>query len=201
MRFVNLLVLSFSFLSAGSFASSDWTIDPSHSTAKFKVRHLTISNVYGQITGFKGFVQIDEKDSTKTSANVSLDVSTINTNDAKRDAHLKNADFFDAEKFPVITFKTKKTAKAGKDKLKMVGELSMHGVTKEVTFNDVVVSPAIKDPWGNMRRGLSGVASLNRKDFGITWNKTLDNGGLAVGEQVEINLEVELIAPKVEKQS
>lgn len=188
--------VAFLFLVAASFALGNaWEIDASHSVAKFKVRHLGISNVYGQITGFKGSVTADEKDATKFSTEVSLDVKTINTNDAKRDAHLKNPDFFDAEKYPTINFKSKKATKKGAG-LNVTGDLTMHGVTKEVTLENVEITNPIKDPWGNTRRGFSGLLKVNRKDFGITWNKVLDGGGLAVGDTVEVNIEAELLAPK-----
>lgn len=185
-----------SVLSSLSFANHAWEIDGSHTTAKFKIRHLGISNVYGQVTGAKGTITADDKDATKLSMDVSLDVSTINTNDAKRDAHLKSEDFFNATKYPTITFKSKKVTKGKEGKLIVTGDLSMHGVTKEVTLTEVDLTKPIKDPWGNTRRGLSGVTKIDRKDFGIKWNKALDNGGLAVGDTVEVNVEAELLAAK-----
>lgn len=183
-------------LSSLSFATQSWDIDGSHTTAKFKVRHLGISNVYGQITGAKGTLKSDDKDATKLAMDVTLDVATINTNDAKRDGHLKSEDFFDATKFPTITFKSKKVSKGKGGKLTITGDLTMHGVTKEVSINDADLTKPIKDPWGNTRRGLSGMTTIDRKDFGIKWNKALDNGGLAVSDSVEINIEAELIAAK-----
>lgn len=186
-----IALLAISSLSFGA----TWDIDSSHSTAKFKVRHLGISNVYGQITGFKGTVTADDKDTSKLSTEVSLDLNTINTNDAKRDAHLKNEDFFNTAKFPTIDFKSKKVAKKGKG-YNVTGDLTLHGVTKEVTIENMELTAPIKDPWGNTRRGLSAFLKINRKDFGITWNKVLDGGGLAVGDTVEVNIEAELLAPK-----
>lgn len=191
------ILLGVLFVSTFGFAATtNWEIDGSHTTAKFKVRHLGISNVYGQVTGAKGTIKADDKDATKLTLEVTLDANTINTNEAKRDAHLKNEDFFDTAKHPNITFKSKKVAKGKGGKLTITGDLTMHGVTKEVALNDVELTNPIKDPWGNSRRGLSATATLDRKEFGIKWNKALDNGGLAVGDTVDINVEAELLQAK-----
>ena len=190
MNFICTLLALSSFAFGGT-----WEIDSAHSAAKFKVRHLGISNVFGQITGFKGALTTDDKDTAKFSTEVTLDINTINTNDAKRDAHLKGDDFFNSAKFPTIGFKSKKVAKTG-NAFSVTGELTMHGVTKEVTLENFELTAPIKDPWGNTRRGLSAVLKVNRKEFGIIWNKTLDGGGLAVGDTVEVNIEAELLAPK-----
>lgn len=174
-----------------------WEIESSHSTAKFKIRHLGISNVYGQVTGMKGtFDCKNDQDPTTCAIQTTLDVSTIATADAKRDEHLKKEDFLDVAKFPTIEFKSTKVTKAGGGKFSIVGDMTLHGVTKPITIKNAEFTPTVKDPWGNTRRGFSGTTSINRKDYGITWNKTLDNGGLAIGETVEINLEAELLPPK-----
>lgn len=171
---------------------STWEIDDSHTAAKFKIRHLMVSNVYGQITGAKGTIEINDKDATKTTGNISLDVATINTNNEKRDAHLKNEDFFEVSKYPTITYQIKKVSKAKGGKYTMEGDLTLRGVTKPVTLKDVELSPSVKDPWGGVRRGLSGTTSINRKDFGLTWNKSLDGGGVVLGETVEVEVAAEL---------
>ena len=172
--------------------ASTWDIDDTHTAAKFKIRHLMVSNVYGQITGAKGSLEIDDKDSSKTKGTITLDVATINTNNEKRDAHLKGEDFFEVSKFPTITYQITKVSKAKNGKYKMDGELTLKGLTKPVSLKDVEITPTVKDPWGGTRRGLAGTTTLNRKDFGLTWNKALDGGGVVVGDSVEIEVAAEL---------
>lgn len=180
------------FLGTLPAVAAPWEIDDAHTTAKFKIRHLMVSNVYGQITGAKGSIDMDDKDLTKTTGTVTLDVATINTANEKRDAHLKGEDFFETSKHPTITYTIKKVTKAKAGKYKMEGELTMKGVTKPVTINDVEITPTVKDPWGGIRRGFSGTTSLNRKEYGLTWNKQLDGGGMVVGDSVEIEIAAEL---------
>ncbi|NBX76173.1 MAG: polyisoprenoid-binding protein [Proteobacteria bacterium] len=172
--------------------SASWDIDDAHTTAKFKIRHLMVSNVYGQITGAKGSLEMDDKDPTKTTGTVTLDVATVNTANEKRDAHLKGEDFFDVAKHPTITYTIKKVSKGKGGKYKMDGELTMKGVTKAVSLNDVEITPTVKDPWGGIRRGFSGTTSLSRKEYGLTWNKQLDGGGMVVGDTVDIEVAAEL---------
>lgn len=169
-----------------------YEIDAGHSALGFSVRHLMVSNARGTFTGVTGTVDINDKDLTKSTIDVSIDAGTINTNEPKRDEHLKSPDFFDVAKFPKITFKSKKVAKAGK-LLKVTGDLTIHGVTKEVVLDVEGPTPLVKDPWGNSKRGASATAKINRKDFGLGWNKALETGGVVVGEEVKINLEVELL--------
>ena len=173
--------------------AATWTIDPEHSSVGFKVRHLMVSNVKGVFEKFSGTVDIDDKDITKSKVEVTIDTNSINTNVQKRDEHLRSADFFDVAKYPAMTFASKKVARAGKDKLKVTGDLTLHGVTREVVLSVDGPTKESKDPWGNIRRGASATAKINRKDFGLTWNKVLETGGVAVGDEVIINLEVELI--------
>lgn len=180
-----------------SFAAQ-WDIDSAHASARFKIRHMMVSNVSGEITGMKGTFTVDDKDANKMVLDGTLDMNSINTNNIDRDNHLKAADFFDVKKFPKATFKTKSITKGEGDKVTLVGELNMHGVSKEVTVEGEL-TPVLKDPFGKMRRGISGATKVNRKDFGLTWNKTLDNGGLALGDTVEINLEIELTQPAKDK--
>lgn len=184
VRFAAMVVLA----AAPAFASS-WEIDPSHTQAQFAVRHLMVSNVRGEFGKTTGTIEIDEKDASKSSVNATIDATTINTREPKRDAHLKSADFFEAEKYPTITFKSKKVSKNG-DKLKVVGELTIRNVTKEVTL-EVTSTAEVKDPWGNTKRGFSATTKVNREDFGLTWNKALEGGGVLVGKEVQIEIEVE----------
>jgi polyisoprenoid-binding protein YceI len=185
--FLSLLISSLGF-------SASWEVDGAHASARFKIRHMTVSNVSGEITGMTGEFKVDDKDANKMSLEGTLDMNTLNTNNGKRDEHLKSPDFFDAQKFPKATFKTKSITKGAGDKMTLLGELTMKGVTKPVTI-DAELTPALKDPWGVMRRGLSGTTQINRKDFGISWNKVLDNGGLALGDTVDVTLEIELTQP------
>jgi len=174
-------------------SAATWTIDPDHSNIGFKVRHLMVSNVKGSFDKHTGSVDINDKDITKSKVEVSIDTNSINTNVQKRDEHLRSADFFDVAKFPTMTFVSKKVAKAGKDRLKVTGDLTLHGITKEVVLDVEQLSKESKDPWGNLRRGTTASTKINRKDFGLVWNKALETGGVAVGEEVTITLEIELI--------
>ncbi len=179
-------------LPAFAFAST-WTIDSDHSNVGFKVRHLMVSNVKGSFEKHTGTVEIDDKDITKSKVEVSIDTNSINTNVQKRDEHLRSADFFNVVKFPTMTFVSKKVATAGKDNLKVTGDLTLHGVTRQVVLDVEGLSKESKDPWGNMRRGATATTTINRKDFGLVWNKALETGGVAVGEEVTITLEIEMI--------
>lgn len=179
-------------LPAFAFAST-WTIDPDHSNIGFKVRHLMVSNVRGSFDKHSGTVEIDDKDITRSKVNISIDTNSINTNVQKRDEHLRSADFFDVAKYPTMTFVSKKVVKSGKDKLRITGDLTLHGVTKQVVLNVDALSKESKDPWGNVRRGTTATATINRKDYGLVWNAALETGGVAVGEEVLITLEIELI--------
>ena len=177
----------------GMALASTWNLDPEHSSVGFKVRHLMISNVKGNFDKFNGIIDIDDKDITKSKVQVSIDTNSVNTNVQKRDAHLRSADFFDVAKYPTMTFVSNKVVKAGKNKLKVTGYLTLHGVTKEVVLDVEGPSAAGKDPWGNIRRGASATAKINRKDFGLVWNAALETGGVAVGDEVTITLEAEMI--------
>jgi polyisoprenoid-binding protein YceI len=173
--------------------ASTWNIDPDHSSAGFKVKHLMISNVNGNFNKHTGVVEIDDKDITKSTVQVTIDTNSINTNVQKRDEHLRSADFFDVAKYPTMTFVSKKVAKDGKDKLKVTGDLTLHGVTKEVVLDVDGPSVESKDPWGNIRKCATATTKINRKDFGLVWNAALETGGIAVGDDVNIILEIEMI--------
>jgi polyisoprenoid-binding protein YceI len=177
-------------------SDTTWNIDPDHSNVGFKVRHLMVSNVKGSFEKHSGVVDINDKDITKSIVEVTIDTTSINTNVQKRDEHLRSAEFFDVAKYPTMTFVSKKVAKAGKDKLKVTGDLTLHGITKEVVLNVEGPTRESKDPWGNIRRGATASTKINRKDFGLTWNKALETGGVAVGEEIIISLEIEMIKGK-----
>ena len=179
-------------LPAFAFAST-WTIDPEHSNVGFKVRHLMVSNVKGSFDKHTGTVEINDKDITKSKVEVSIDTNSINTNVQKRDEHLRSADFFDVAKYPTMTFVSKKVAKAGKGNLKITGDLTLHGVTRQVVLDVEPISKESKDPWGNIRRGTAATTKIDRKDFGLTWNKGLETGGVLVGDEITITLEIEMI--------
>jgi polyisoprenoid-binding protein YceI len=170
-----------------------WNLDPAHSVAEFKIKHMMISNVKGSFSGLSGRLHLNEDDYTHSKIEASIPVDTLNTGDAQRDGHVKSAEFFDAEKFPAITFKSTNIDSEGGADYSVTGDLTIHGVTKSVTFAAEGVSEPAKDPWGNHRIGLSATAKINRKDFGLTWNSPLETGGVLVGEEVSLHLEVQFI--------
>jgi polyisoprenoid-binding protein YceI len=172
---------------------TNWNIDPVHSSAQFKVKHMMISNVKGEFTAVTGALTLDEKDITKSRIEASIDATTINTREAQRDAHLKSADFLDVEKFPTLSFKSTRVTKTGDGELSITGDLSIHGVTRSVVFEVEGVSAPTKDPWGNTRIGLSASTRISRKDFGLTWNAALETGGILVGEEVTLTLDVQFV--------
>ena len=173
--------------------TSTWNIDPVHSVAEFKVKHMMITNVKGQFAVINGAFSLDENDLTKSRVEASLDAASVNTRDAQRDAHLKSADFFDVEKFPTLSFKSTRVNRTGDGELAVAGDLTIHGVTRPVVFNVEGPSAPGKDPWGNTRVGLSATTKVNRKDFGLTWNAALETGGILVGDDVTITLDVQFI--------
>ncbi len=185
-------VLAAAALTVPSLAlATTWEIDPSHSSAGFSVKHLMVTNVHGQFSNVKGTVKVDDKDITKSTVEATIDATTVNTHDAKRDEHLKSADFFDVTKFPTLTFKSTKVEKAGTG-LKVSGDLTIKGITKPVVLAVEGPTQPIKDPWGNTKVGASATTTVNRKDFNLTWNKALEGGGVLVGDEVKITLELEL---------
>jgi polyisoprenoid-binding protein YceI len=173
-------------------AASTWEIDPAHSNAQFAVRHLVISTVRGQLGKVTGVVQLDDSDVTKSSVQATVDATAINTREAKRDEDLRGPDFLDVAKFPTITFASKKVEQVAADRYKVTGDLTMHGVTKEVTL-DVQGSPQpLNDPFGNVKLGGVATTRLNRQDFGIAWSKALDGGGVVVGDDVDVTIDLEV---------
>jgi polyisoprenoid-binding protein YceI len=174
-------------------SASMWTIDPDHTNIGFKVRHLMVSNVHGNFGKHIGTVNIDDKDITKSNVEITIDTTSINTNVQKRDEHLRGADFFDVAKYPTMTFVSKKVVKAGKDKLKVTGDLTLQAVTKEVVLDVVGLSKESKTPWGDIRKGFTASTKINRKDFGLVWNKALEAGGVMISDAVIITLDVEMV--------
>jgi polyisoprenoid-binding protein YceI len=169
-----------------------YEIDSSHSSATFKVRHLMVSNVRGELGQITGRVFIDESELSRSSVEATIDATAINTRDEKRDAHLRSPDFFDVEKHPTIAFRSTRVQPGKGGHLAVTGQLTIHGITKEITLDVEPLSPEIRDPWGNTKRGVSATARINRKDFEVSWNAALDGGGLLVGDEVSVTLEVEL---------
>jgi polyisoprenoid-binding protein YceI len=186
-----------SFVGGAAHASS-WVLDPDHTTIGFSVKHMMVSEVKGSFDTFTGSVEIDDKDPSKSLVNVEIDVASIDTRNAKRDEHLKSADFFDAAKSPKMTFKSTKVEIAKDGSMKITGDLTMHGVTKSVTLASAPLSAAVKDPWGGSHRGTTATTTINRKDFGLTWNKALEAGGVVVSEDVKIELQIELLPKPAE---
>lgn len=179
--------------SPSTTAVATWAIDPAHSAAEFKVKHMMISNVKGKFTGLSGYLTLDPADMTRSKVEATVPIASLSTGDAQRDGHLKSADFFDAEKYPEMTFVSTKVEAANDDELAVTGNLTLHGVTKPVTFSVEGPSAPAKDPWGNTRVGLSATTKINRKEFGLSWNSALETGGVMVGEEVAISLDVEFI--------
>ncbi|PWT95461.1 MAG: hypothetical protein C5B53_11450 [Candidatus Melainabacteria bacterium] len=177
-----------------SFAAvNEWKIDPAHSDARFSVKHMMVSNVSGDFGKITGNATYDGVHLNKAKVEATIPVADINTREPKRDEHLKSPEFFDAEKYPNMTFKSTKIEKLPGNEFKMAGDLTIHGITKKVVLTGEGPTKPIKDPQGHMRMGASASTKINRKDFGINYNKTLDNGGVMVGDDVRITLDIELI--------
>jgi polyisoprenoid-binding protein YceI len=192
MKPLPLLAVSFLVLSPALALASTWDVDPAHTTVEFSVRHMMVTTVKGQFQKVKGTVELDEKEPSKSTVEVSIDTASIDTREAKRDAHLKSPDFFDAAKFPALTFKSTKIEKAGKGKFKVTGDLTMHGIAKPVVLTVEGPSASIKDPFGRTVRGVMATGKLDRKDWGMTWNKALDSGGFVVSDEVKLDINAEL---------
>ncbi len=195
MRFrKQLLSLAASFLVVGFLAqpllaADKYEIDSVHSNIGFSVKHLMVSTVLGHFNDYTGAIEFDKSDDAAFKADVTIQTQSIDTNNENRDKHLRNADFFDAEKYPTITFQSKKLTAAG-DGYEIVGDLTMHGVTKEITIPVTIAGP-VKGPSGADVIGLSGTTTINRQDFGISWNKGLDSGGLVVEDNVKLIIDIE----------
>lgn len=194
MRIRSLVILGLSLALPNLTYAATWELDPSHSSVEFSVRHMMVSSVKGQFEKVKGNVEIDDKDLSKSSVEITIDMASINTRDAKRDGHLRSPDFFDTAKFPTATFKSTKVEKAGKGKLKVIGDLTMRGVTKPVVLQVEGPTASQKTPFGTTLRGFSAKSKIDRKEWGIDWNKPLETvGGLLVGNDVTLEINGELV--------
>jgi polyisoprenoid-binding protein YceI len=179
--------------------TSNWQIDPNHSSAQFAVRHLGLSTVRGAFTKVNGSIQFDDKDVTKSSVDVTIDAASVDTRVEGRDKDLRGDHFFEVEKYPTLTFKSTKVEQVEVGKLKVTGDLTIHGVTKQVVLDVEGPTAAVKDPWGNQRAAASATTKINRQDFGVKWNAKMDNGGWVVGDDVAITIDIEMVqkgAPK-----
>ncbi len=190
-------VFTIAFLSSLSTLAqtANWNLDPAHSTAQFTVRHLGISNVAGNFTKVAGSVALNEKDITQSQVSASIDVSSVNTRVEARDKDLRSPNFFDVEKYPTMEFKSKRIVSSG-GKLQVVGDLTIHGTTHEVTLDVDGPTPEITDPWGNSRRGISATTTINRKDFNLVYNNLLKTGEAVVGDIVKIQIDAEMVKKK-----
>lgn len=195
MKKITITILALIFGITLNAQTTKWNFDNSHTKIGFSVTHMMITDVVGQFNKFNGSVISDKADFTDAKINFTIDVSSINTDNADRDKHLRSADFFDVEKFPNIKFEGTSLKKIGKGKYKLSGKFTMLGVTKNVTF-DTKFSGIVKDPWGNTRAGFKITGKINRNDWGLKYNSAMDAGGVVIGNQVEILCNVELIKEK-----
>jgi polyisoprenoid-binding protein YceI len=192
-RWLIIFALVFPWAANVHAESTTWEIDPGHSSALFSVRHLMVANVRGELGKVTGVLQFDDKNPALSTVVATIDTSMINTREPKRDAHLKSAEFFEVEKYPSITFKSKQVTQDSSGKLKVTGDLTIKNATREIVLWVDGPTAEVKDLWGNLRRGASATARLNRKDFGLLYNKTLETGGVLVGDEVDVSIEVELL--------
>jgi polyisoprenoid-binding protein YceI len=189
---IRTLVIATALVAAPALASAaDYEIDPAHSSATFSVKHLMVSTVRGEFGKLSGSASWSKADYSDAKVTVTVDANTVNTREPKRDAHLRSPDFFDVAKFPSLTFVSKRVERQ-KGALKLIGDLTIHGVTKEVAFDIVGPTPEIKTPWGAVAVGAEAHAKINRKDYGLNWNKALEAGGVLVGDEVAIDINLEL---------
>ena len=177
----------------GFAATTEWKIDPQHSSAQFSVRHLAISTVRGAFSKVTGTVSLDDQDITKSAVNVTIDVSTVDTREPARDKDLRSDHFFDVDHFPAMTFKSTRVEQVSPGKLKVTGDLTIRGNTKQVVLDVDGPTAPVKDPWGNQRVAANAATKINRQDFGVKWNATMDNGGVVVGDDVNITIDSEMI--------
>jgi len=190
---IALTLTALAILAPRPAGSATWEIDPAHTSVQFSVRHMMVSNVRGQFETVAGRIQADEANPTAARVEATIETASIDTNNNKRDDHLRGPDFLDAVKFPQITFVSKKVEKAGEAKWKLTGDLTLHGVTREVVLEMDGPTAPRKDPMGTIRSGAQARTKINRQDFGISFNKALDGGGLVVGDEVVITIDVEVV--------
>jgi polyisoprenoid-binding protein YceI len=189
------LALGVAALAAPAFAAQ-WNVDPAHSSASFAIKHMLVSTVHGSFSGLKGTVDYEPGNLAAAKVDLTIDATTVDTLNENRDKDLKSPNFFEVEKYPTITFVSKRVVPQSDGKFQLVGDMTIHGVTREVTFNVEGPATPIKDAKGNLHSGATATTTVNRKDFGLTWNKTLDGGGAIVGDDVAITVEVELVQRK-----
>src|SRR6202453_1067307 len=173
--------------------TSTWKIDPAHSAAEFKVKHMMISNVKGHFAKVTGVLTLDEADLANSRVEALIEAASLETRDAQRDAHLKSADFLDVEQFPALSFQSTRISLVRDGELAIDGDLTIRGVTRKVLFSVEGPTPPAKDPWGNTRVAVSATTKISRKDFGLTWNAALESGGFLVGDEVTITLDVQFV--------
>ncbi len=183
-------------LPAAADTATTWKIDPAHTAAQFAVKHLMISTVRGAFKNVNGTINWNESDVTKSTVNVTIDATTVDTGEAPRDKDLKSDKFFDTAEYPTLTFKSTKVEQANAGKLKVTGDLTIRGITKQVVLDVDGPSASVKDPWGNTRSALSASTKINRQDFGVKWNANIDGGGVVVGDDVNITIDLEMVKQK-----
>jgi polyisoprenoid-binding protein YceI len=193
VRAISIAALAATLSLPAVAATSTWQIDPNHSAAQFAVRHLAISTVRGAFTKVNGTIQLDDKDLSKSSVEVTIDADSVDTRVPNRDKDLRSDHFFDVQKYPTITFKSTKVDQVEPGKLKVTGDLTIHGVTKPVVLDVEGPTAAVKDPWGNQRAAANATTKINRQDYGVKWNATMDGGGVVVGDDVAITIDVEMV--------
>jgi len=191
LRRLHALSFTLCLLAPACAGAATWEVDPGHSSVGFAVRHLMISSVRGEFHTFTGKAVGDPANPAGATIEATVDAASIDTRNEKRDQHLKSPDFFDVEKFPKMVFKSKKIEKTGDGKARVTGDLTLHGVTKEIVLDVEGPTPTITDPWGNVKAGAHATGKIDRKDFGLVWNKALDGGGVMVGDEIEITIDVE----------
>jgi polyisoprenoid-binding protein YceI len=178
--------------------TNTWTLDTTHSGISFSIRHMVVAKVRGRFGSWTGSVKLDEQDLTRSELDVQIDASSIDTGNAQRDTHLRSADFLDVEQFPALRFQSTRLENVGGERFRLIGNLTIHGVTREVTL-DVERGGQGKDPWGNQRIGFAATTSILRSDFGLTWNQALETGGLLVADRVDIELDVQAVQSAARK--
>jgi polyisoprenoid-binding protein YceI len=193
-RSIATLIIALTLIVPAIAQAGSWDLDPAHTEVGFKIRHMMVTNVRGVFHDVKGTLKFDAVDPSKSSIDVVIQAVSIDTGIEKRDNHLRSPDFFDVEKFPTLTFNSTKFDKVADGVFKVTGNLSIHGVTKEVVLDVEGLNQQVVDPWGGTRMGAFATTKINRKDYGLTWNKALEAGGWLVGDELTINLEVELVA-------
>ena len=173
--------------------ASTWELDNAHSSVNFSVKHMMIAKVHGGFQKLSGTLRLDRVNPANSSVEATIDAASIDTREPKRDEHLRSADFFDVKTFPTITFKSKRFEVTGGDNYQVIGELTLHGITREIALDVESGASEMKDPWGNTRIGASASVKLKRKDFGLTWNAALETGGFVVGDDVAVTLDLEFV--------